>query len=341
MEPLPQLGAGNFRSRRVFHQVMDRHAAEAIEPGREIAHTDIDVVDEAGAGDATCGWRQQIGRRHAHVLAQTIKLVGARHDAIEFGTRHGDQRGVCHPGPVMAGFGFALLVGAHLGHRDLVRFRVATDRNLRGHAAHRERTATMADADQPFRIRLQEGYGHANLATLGQDKVAVAAKRLDAGKDVIPAPAIEAYDALAQLPQDLIHLERGGQGLDEDGDLDRARHQAEHIFGVGEHRFPQGRFRVALQFRQIQERPALLLRKYACVVQDEQSEVEQGRADRLAIHAQMLFVQMPAARPHHEDSRVGIEPVLAPIGRLVVNASGHRIDQVGLPVDEVVPGRRG
>ena len=45
---------------------------------------------------------------------------------------------------------------------------------------------------------------------------------LDEGEDVVPAAAIEADDVIAQLIEDLVHLERGRQRLDQDRRLDRA-----------------------------------------------------------------------------------------------------------------------
>jgi hypothetical protein len=49
MQPLPQLGAGDLGGGRVFHQVVDRHAAEAIQPGGGVAQADFDVVLETVA----------------------------------------------------------------------------------------------------------------------------------------------------------------------------------------------------------------------------------------------------------------------------------------------------
>src|SRR6185437_14816494 len=47
MEPLPDLGAGDFRRRRVLHQIVDRHGAAAPEPGLDILHADADVHAQA------------------------------------------------------------------------------------------------------------------------------------------------------------------------------------------------------------------------------------------------------------------------------------------------------
>ena len=59
-------------------------------------------------------------------------------------------------------------------------------------------------------------------AAVGEAEVLVGAEFLDAGKDVVPAADVEAGRVLAQLVQDLVHLERREHRLDERGGLDRA-----------------------------------------------------------------------------------------------------------------------
>jgi hypothetical protein len=44
---------------------------------------------------------------------------------------------------------------------------------------------------------------------------------------------------ISQLVEDLVHLERRRQGLDEDGGLDRAPLDAERILGEAEHIVPE------------------------------------------------------------------------------------------------------
>src|SRR5829696_574339 len=51
VDPLPHLGAADLRRRRVLHQVEDRDRTSPREPGREVLHTDRDVVSEAVHGD--------------------------------------------------------------------------------------------------------------------------------------------------------------------------------------------------------------------------------------------------------------------------------------------------
>ena len=89
-------------------------APDAPQPGLEVAEADIDVHAQARLGDRAGGTGQQVGRRDVDVLAPPVDLVGPGHPLVE--DLHGDrdQRGVGHPGAVVAVAGLAHLVGADL-----------------------------------------------------------------------------------------------------------------------------------------------------------------------------------------------------------------------------------
>jgi hypothetical protein len=159
--------------------------------------------------------------------------------------------------------------------RARIRVHVAGNWHLRGHATHRVRAALVAGVDQQFRIRGEEGLRHRHLSAFGQHAVAVRTEGLEVGKDVVPAAAVEAGDARPQRVQDLVHLERGRQRLDQHGDLGLAMRQAERRFDVREHVFPQRRLLHAFHLRQVGVRAAVLRRERLRVVEEEQAEVEQ------------------------------------------------------------------
>jgi hypothetical protein len=60
---------------------------------------------------------------------------------------------------------------------------------------------------------------------------------------------------LAQLEQDLVHLERGRQRLDQDRGANRAARHADGLLGEGEDVVPQPRLEVVLHLRQVEVRP--------------------------------------------------------------------------------------
>src|SRR6185312_2269748 len=103
--------------------------------------------------------------------------------------------------------------------------------------------------------------------------IAMAAQRFQVGKNVIPATAVEADDATAQRVQDLVHLERGRQGLDQHRGLHRAARQLQFGLGGAHHVFPQRGLFHRLQLGQVEVRAAVALVQRACVVEHEQAEV--------------------------------------------------------------------
>ena len=160
-----------------------------------------------------------------HVLALDEDLVGSLHVLVEDFLGDGNQARMRHPGAVVAGFDLAQLVGADLVQRLLIGHRIVLDGHLRGHAAHGVNLAAMAGLDQQLRIRLQEMPVHGHFAAIGQHEAGMVAEFLDEAEHVIPASAVEAGGVVAQLIQDLVHLERAEDGFDQHRGADgSARH---------------------------------------------------------------------------------------------------------------------
>jgi hypothetical protein len=216
----------------------------------------------------------------------------------------------------------------------------ALDRDLRGHAAHGEGAAPVRGLDEEPRVRAQEVRRHRHLAAVGQHEVRVAAELLDEREDVVPAAAVEAHDVVAQLPEDLVHLERGEDGLDQHRDLDGLRRQPETRLGVAKHLGPQPRLEVALGLRQVEVRSRAAAPELGLVVEQVQPEVHEGARYRLAVDEQVLLVEMPAARAHDQGGDGGIQAVGLALRAGEIDAPRDGIAQVDLALDHVVPGRR-
>jgi hypothetical protein len=144
---------------------------------------------------------------------------------------------------------------------------------------------------------------------------------------------------LAQLVEDLLHLERGEDGLDEDGRFDRALRDAELVLRQHESVVPEPRLEVALELRQVEVRPRLAVELLPCVVEDREPEVEERRRDRLAVEQHVPLGQMPPARAHDERRRLIVQPV-ALLARVELDRPPDRVTQVPLALDAVLPGRR-
>jgi hypothetical protein len=137
---------------------------------------------------------------------------------------------------------------------------------------------------------------------------------------------------LAQLVQDLVHLERREHGLDQDGGLDRAGLEPKRLFREVKDLVPKARFETALELRNVEPGPL-------GVVEDIQAEVEERAGDRLALDVNVPLGQMPAPRAHDQDGRVLHELVVLLAG-VVGDRSRACVAQIDLALDVIRPGRR-
>ena len=55
MDPLPNLGTGDFGGGGVFHQPVDRSGTRTVEPGIHVADADFDIGFQPGFGDRPGG----------------------------------------------------------------------------------------------------------------------------------------------------------------------------------------------------------------------------------------------------------------------------------------------
>ncbi|MNM75117.1 hypothetical protein D3C81_868900 [compost metagenome] len=133
---------------------------------------------------------------------------------------------------------------------------------------------------------------------------------------------------LAQLIQDLFHLERGEDGLDQHGGLDGALRQADFVLRHHEDVVPQARFQMAFHLGQVEERAGAAGDLLAGIVEQEQREIEDAARDALAVDGDVLFVQVPAARTHLQRGDLVVQLVL-----LALRFQGQRAAHGGLQVD--------
>ncbi len=207
------------------------------------------------------------------------------------------------PRPVEAVAALALLVVADLGHAPLGDLRVAPVRDERGHPADRVRAAPMAGPDEQLRVGPHERHGHRQLGAVRGRQRRVRPELLDPAEQVVPAAGVQARGVLAQLVQDLVHLEGGEDRLDQDGRPDRAARDAERGLAVDEDLVPEPRLVVRLELGQVEVRPAPLPQRLGAVVEQVQPEVEQAGRDRHAVDQHPRLDEVPAARPDDAASR--------------------------------------
>ncbi|MNG99786.1 hypothetical protein D3C79_589650 [compost metagenome] len=165
-------------------------------------------------------------------------------------------------------------------------------------------------------------------------------QRFYVAEDVIPTAAVQPDDMVAQVIEDLVHLEDRRQGFDQYRGFDGAARQIKTILGKAEDFAPPGRFLPGLGFRQIEVRAAAFFQQLAVVVEEIQREIKQATGDRLTLPLHVFLRQMQATHTGDQDRRIRLQ---------LINFSGfvgigdgaiHRIMQVDLPLDHFVPARR-
>jgi hypothetical protein len=232
------------------------------------------------------------------------------------------------------------LVGAHGRDRPLGGLGVVAARDERRHPAHRVCAAAVARLDQQLRIRAHERDGHRDVRAVRQDHVPVLPEALDGAEDVVPPAGVQRADAVAQLEEDALHLERCRQRLDEHGDADAPGGEAEVLLREVEHVVPEPRLTVALELGEVEVRAGAALEQEGGVVEEEDARVEQGAGDRLAVRTHVGLVEVPAARPDMERREVLAEVVALALAGGVRQRSADGLGDRDVTVDDVAPGRR-
>ena len=350
MNPLPDLRTADLGRGGILHQIVDRDGTNPAQPGFDVADGDGDVVAQAGIRHRSTDRTdvQQLVPRDKHVIPQPVDLVRfvAQH-RVKLGERCRNQVGVRNPGAVESVGGFAPFVFSHLRQRTLGDLGVAPVRDERAHAADRVRPAFMAGADQQLGVRPHERNGHRDLLSVGHhEPLATAAVVLDDREDVVPAAGIQTGAVVAQLVQDFVHLERGRDGLDQDGGADCAVFDPEVLLREREHVVPQLRLEVRLELRQVEVWSAPLLDERLRVVEEVQPEIDQASGCRhggsaAVDKAEVLLHQVPAARSHDDRRGIAIHLIALARGVGVLELAAHRVKQAQLAADHVSPGGTG
>ena len=117
----------------------------------------------------------------------------------------------------------------------------------------------------------------------------------DAGKNVIPAAAVQPGGMLAQLVKNFVHLERGRNRFDQHRRANRPLRNAELVLREFENVVPDARLEMALHFRQVKIRTASARDQFLRVVKKVETEIEQARR-RPARHRRARVSRPDASR---------------------------------------------
>ena len=182
---------------------------------------------------------------------------------------------------------------------------------------------------------------HGDLRAVGQDEIRMVAEFLDEAEDVVPAAAVEAGGVLAQLVEDLVHLEGGEDGFDQHGGADGAARNAQLVLREEEDVVPQARLEMALQFGQVEIRAGAVARSSALALWKKNRPKSNSDAEMGSPSTRKCFSSR--CQPRGRTIRVA-----GPFSQLVALAlragvgdgAVDRVAQVDLAVEVVSPGGR-
>ena len=265
----------------------------------------------------------------------------SREHAVELRRGGLDETGMRDPRAVEPTGRLPDLVLGHLRERAFVRLGIAAARDVRRHPAHRVRAAPMAGPHEELGVRAHERHRHRDLRAIGQDERRVAPELLDHAEDVVPTSGVQPRCVVAELVEDLVHLERREDRLDQDRGADRSAFDPEPVLRPPEDVVPQARLEMALELREVEVRTGASLELLAGVVEEREPEVEEAAGDRSPVHEHVPLRQLPPARPNDQRRDAFAQPVLAAVGRGQLDRPADRVGEVHLTVDHVRPRRRG
>src|SRR3546814_20641084 len=115
---------------------------------------------------------------------------------------------------------------------------------------------------------------------------------------------------IAQFVQDLVHLESGEDRLDQHRRLDGAALDAELVLGMVEDVVPEARLEMVLELRQVEVGTGAVFDELPCIVEKVEAEIDKAAGHWLAVDMDMVFGQVPDARPDQQGRVLLVQPVI-------------------------------
>lgn len=110
---------------------------------------------------------------------------------------------------------------------------------------------------------------------------------------------VQSRRVISQLEQNLFHLERSRQSLDQNGTANRVVRYADVRLGEEEYVVPKTSFQVVLHLRQVEIGAAATFDELLRIVVEVQGEVEERCRHWSIIDSDARFVQVPSTRPRY------------------------------------------
>jgi hypothetical protein len=161
---------------------------------------------------------------------------------------------------------------------------------------HGMNTSAVACLNEKLHVSFHERHSHRYSAPVWQNKLAVVTELLDNAEDVIPSAAVEAGAVLSEFIDDLLHLERSKNGLNQHRTSDGTPRDAQRILGKVENIVPKTSFKMRFHLGEIEVWTITSLDQLVGIVKEVKAEVKKTATDGFPINDKMLLIQVPATR---------------------------------------------
>jgi hypothetical protein len=144
---------------------------------------------------------------------------------------------------------------------------------------------------------------------------------------------------IAQLVEDLLHLEGSRDGLYENGCPEGSSVDAQGILRVAEDVVPQARLEMALDLGKVEVRAAPPLQEAVRVVPDVEAEIHERPGHRFPVNIDVLVPQVPSPRTHQQGGEVVSQLVLPAVRARELDRLIDGIDEIHVALGHVGPCR--
>jgi hypothetical protein len=145
---------------------------------------------------------------------------------------------------------------------------------------------------------------------------------------------------VTELVNDLVHLKGSKDGLNQDCASDGAPRHSDVVLGKVEGIVPEASLKVTLQLGEVEVRTEALALRLKSVVEEVETEIEEGARDGLAVNSDVLLLQVPATGTDNKGRKLAISAELVLFRALLeVDLTTVGVVEVNLTVDHVIPSR--
>ena len=158
-------------------------------------------------------------------------------------------------------------------------------------------------------VGVHERGGHRNVRSIRHDGVLVRPLGLDTAnqgcsypqtqdlqaEDVVPSTAVQSRRVLPQLVQELFHLERGRERLNETSGPDAVLRQTQLAGSQVEDIIPKSSFKVVLHLGKVEVWAVTALDQFGGVVEKVDGEIEKTSGDSLSVNKDVTFIKVPSS----------------------------------------------